>query len=137
MATQGSDGSELITGINVTPLVDVMLVLLVVLMVTAGAIAARSIPVDLPRGATGEATPRSLAIVVEANGRMLVDGAPVDPDALRARIRHERAVDDDLLVVVSADGAAPHRAVVAALDTVRAEGIRRLGIDVRPDATAR
>ena len=57
-----SSGDEEIVGINVTPLVDVVLVLLVVLMVTAGYIASRAIPVDLPQAATGETVPQTLAL---------------------------------------------------------------------------
>ncbi|HOU94146.1 MAG TPA: biopolymer transporter ExbD, partial [Polyangiaceae bacterium] len=55
MATSnGLDDDAPITGINVTPLVDVVLVLLIILMVTAGYLVSRTIPVDLPKGATGE-----------------------------------------------------------------------------------
>ena len=59
----------IISSINVTPLVDVVLVLLVILMVTAGYIVARSIPVDLPTGATGESTAAALAITIDSERR--------------------------------------------------------------------
>src|SRR6185503_10237532 len=60
MATASHDEDELITGINVTPLVDITLVLLVILMVTASYVASKAIPLDLPKGATAEATPTTL-----------------------------------------------------------------------------
>ncbi|HMR05870.1 MAG TPA: biopolymer transporter ExbD, partial [Polyangiaceae bacterium] len=67
MQTPESD-EEFISGINVTPLVDVVLVLLVILMVTATTLASQGIPVDLPRSSTGENTSVLLAITLDAKG---------------------------------------------------------------------
>jgi biopolymer transport protein ExbD len=69
--TANQDDDEMIVGINVTPLVDVVLVLLVIMMVTATYIAARTIPVDLPKGATGEATSAPVAVSIDAGGQNL------------------------------------------------------------------
>ena len=89
---QANNGEEtMISGINVTPLVDVVLVLLVVLMVTATYIASRTIPVDLPKGATGEATNVVLAITIDVNGELFLDGARAGEPELRAQVRKARA----------------------------------------------
>src|SRR5688572_8856467 len=101
---QANNGDEtMISGINVTPLVDVVLVLLVVLMVTATYIASRTIPVDLPKGSTGEATNVVLAITVDAGGELYLDGARAPDDELRKRVREARARDPELRAVIAAD----------------------------------
>ena len=69
MAAQIANDDELITGINVTPLVDITLVLLVILMVTASYVTSRAIPVELPKGATGEGTPTTLTISIDKDGK--------------------------------------------------------------------
>src|SRR6187399_3760743 len=93
MAQSNNGDDSMISGINVTPLVDVVLVLLVVLMVTATYLAARTIPVDLPKGATGEPTGVTLAITVDEQGATFLDGAGISDELLRQRIQSARAAD--------------------------------------------
>ena len=83
MAATASDTDEPITGINVTPLVDITLVLLVVLMITASYVASKSIPLELPKGATAESTPVTLSVSIDKDGRTFLDAVPVDDAALR------------------------------------------------------
>src|ERR1041384_8272854 len=111
-ASSSIRSDEPITGINVTPLVDVVLVLLVVLMVTASYIASRAIPVDLPKGATGEAIQIPLAVTVDRDGNLFLDAVPTNRDDLRSKIRTARAQTKDLRAVIAADGAVSHREVV-------------------------
>jgi biopolymer transport protein ExbD len=131
--TETSEDDDLIVSINVTPLVDVVLVLLVVLMVTAGFVAAKALPVDLPKGATGEAVPKTIAITIDAEGKTYVDGGPAADDELRAAMRAARRADAQTRAVVAADGHAAHRNVVRVLDMLRQEGIVRFAINVRPE----
>src|SRR5438105_4703434 len=100
-----SSSDESITGINVTPLVDVVLVLLVVLMVTATYLASRAIPVDLPRGKTGEATAAPLTVSLSAAGALYVDGAPSSEAELRQKLAVARRTDPEVRAVIAADGA--------------------------------
>lgn len=134
MASSTAQRGEPITGINVTPLVDVVLVLLIILMVTAGYIVARTIPVDLPKSATGEATNLTLAITIDASGKTYLDAEPMANVALRERIRLARQRDPETRAVIAADGATPHRSVVSVIDLLRLEGISRFAINVQPDA---
>lgn len=128
-STQSSEG--LVTGINVTPFVDVVLVLLVALMVTASDLAAQAIGVDLPRATTGtDAPPRALAVTVDASGAVRVDGAPVDDEGLRVAVHAARARDADVRAVVAADGAATHAKVVHVVDVLRREQIARFALEV-------
>jgi biopolymer transport protein ExbD len=132
MARTQHDRDELITGINVTPLVDVALVLLVILMVTATYIVARTIPLDLPKAATGEPTRAELAISLDAAGAIWLDGQPVDRATLRERIRAARKQSSEARAVIAADGGVHHRAGVSVIDLLRREGIHRFAINVQP-----
>jgi biopolymer transport protein ExbD len=120
MATRTShDDDDMITGINVTPLVDIVLVLLVILMVTGSFVAAKTIPMELPQGATAETTPLTLAISIDRDGAMYVDAEPATDDELRARAAAAHALDPDARAVIAADGRVSHAHVVHAIDVLR------------------
>jgi len=122
-----------ISSINVTPLVDVVLVLLVVLMVTSNYLASKSIPVDLPKGATGDAVPKTLAIAILSTGTTFVDGTEVDETTLRDRVRVARAGNDDLRATIAADSATPHGRVVHVIDLLRQEKLVKFAINIDPE----
>lgn len=128
-----SSSDDSITGINVTPLVDVVLVLLVVLMVTATYLASRSIPVDLPSGKTGEATTAPLTVSLTKTGALYVDGVPSSEAQLRERLVVARRADPELRAVIAADGAVPHRRVIGIIDLLRQERVERFAINVDAD----
>ena len=90
MASAALNDDDIITGINVTPLVDVTLVLLVILMVTASYVASRSIPMELPHSATSEGTPTTLTVSIDKEGRTFLDAEAIDEPALVVRIRAAR-----------------------------------------------
>jgi biopolymer transport protein ExbD len=136
-ARVGNDDSEEITGINVTPLVDIVLVLLVILMVTASYVASRSIPVELPRAATGETLPGILAITIDERGAAYIEAEKLDDDTLRARVRSAVARDPETRAVISADGRASHAQVVRVVDVLRQERVTRFALDVDPVEVAR
>ena len=94
---------EAITGINVTPLVDITLVLLIIFMVTTSYIVNTSIEVNLPKAATGRETrPTSLAVTLTREGQLYLNGRPVSPDTLVAHVRDEIARHPDTRAVISA-----------------------------------
>ncbi|HKO51632.1 MAG TPA: biopolymer transporter ExbD [Polyangiaceae bacterium] len=136
MAVQTSDPDEMISGINITPLVDVVLVLLVVLMVTSSYLASHGIPVDLPKGATGESTSSVLSVSVTREGALFLDGKPVPDREFRERVRQAYATNHDLRAVIAADGGAAHRSVVHVVDLLRQERVTRFALNVDPDAVA-
>jgi len=136
MAQASSDSDEMISAINVTPLVDVVLVLLVVMMVTATYLASRAIPVDLPSGKTGEASQSPLAISVDRDGSLYLDATKVDEGTLRTRLRAANQPGTEPRAVIAADGAVPHRRIVQVIDLLRQEHIVRFAINVNPDDLA-
>ncbi len=127
------DDSE-ITGINVTPLVDVMLVLLIVFMVTSTYIVQQSIQVQLPKADSGENTPKTknFAFVIDRSGGIFMDGKLLSLEEIAAKIQAEKAADSttQFQALVAADKDTPHGLVVGLIDAVRRQGITDLAINV-------
>ena len=133
MAAQAPAGEDdLIVGINVTPLVDIVLVLLVILMVTASYVASQSIPLELPRAATGEAAPQLLAVTIDQHGAISLDASPIDERALREHVRRmqRQAGGAALTAAIAADGRARHAQVVRVVDVLRQERVTRFALHV-------
>jgi len=125
----------IIAEINVTPLVDIMLVLLIIFMLTAHLIARQAIEIELPRAAQSTALPpTTLAITLKADGAMFLNDRPVTPDALRAAIRAAVAGDPKTQAVVAGDKRVSHGRVVWVLDTVKSLGITQFAIQIDPAA---
>src|SRR3954468_9147766 len=103
MAARALD-DDLITGINVTPLVDITLVLLVVMMITASYVASKTIPMELPRSSTGEMTPVVLAVSITSGGELFLDAAPIGEPGLRQAIITSRATKHEPQAIIAADG---------------------------------
>ena len=137
MASGSSASDEPIVAINVTPLVDVVLVLLIVLMVAATSLAAKSLSLDLPRAATGETTDAPLAISLDKEGRLFLDGVELGLSELRTRTRALRQKNPELRAVIAADGGSRHQSVVSILDALRQEGVFRFALNVDPDDLSR
>ncbi len=137
MAGTGSSGDDddLISDINVTPLVDVVLVLLIIFMVTATYIVRASIEVDLPRAAHGgEQTGTILSVIVTKDGAMYLDGVQRTDDELVAKTREAVAKDGDAArAIISADKGALHGWVVHAIDLVRGAGVTKFAIHVEKE----
>jgi biopolymer transport protein ExbD len=132
MANVSQADDEIITGINVTPLVDVVLVLLVILMVTAGYVTSRALPLDLPHAATGESIPKTLTISIDRDGRTFLDGDAISPADLRVRVRAAAKVQPDARALIAADGRTSHADVVRVIDLLRRENLTRFSLNVDP-----
>ena len=125
------DSNDEITGINVTPLVDVMLVLLIIFMVTATYIANRGIAVNLPKAATGEDVPaKNLAFVLDKESKLYLNGEAISFDLVPGKIAESKARGENLQALISADKETPHGNVVKLIDVIRKNGINDFAIDV-------
>lgn len=133
MAAQTSTDDDMITGINVTPLVDITLVLLVIMMVTASYIASKTIPMELPKSSSGETTQAVLAVSVAPTGDLYLDAVPIGEADLRRRISLARAGKQDLQAIIAADGRTPHAKVVHVMDVLREEHVTKFAINVSPE----
>jgi biopolymer transport protein TolR len=135
----GANDDDEITGINVTPLVDVMLVLLIIFMVTATYIVNQSINVNLPKAETAETADsktKNLAFVLDAKSQLYLNGTPVSFEQLAEKIAEEKKASGaaPLNALITADKDTPHGSVVKLIDTVRKHGITDFAINVE-DAT--
>ena len=127
----GTSSRGPIVGINVTPMVDVVLVLLVIMMVTATYIVAQSFNVDLPKTATADDPSSSPAVMTLAKGDKLYwNDEPVTEAQLTAKLRDEAAAHPDGSVVVSADQEVRHGDVMHAIDLAREAGIVKFALNV-------
>ena len=128
---EDEDSGSMITDINVTPLVDITLVLLIIFMVTTTYIVNPTIKVELPRAATGtEQTRTTLGLTLTKEGVLYLNGEPSDDTALRKYIRSELPKNPDLQAIIAADKVVPHGNVVRLIDLVKQEGVRKFAINV-------
>jgi len=120
-----------IVGINVTPMVDVVLVLLVIMMVSATYIVQQSLKVELPKTATSdEAASSPAAVTITREGTYLFGGVPVNDAALTARLHAAIAANPDVSLIVTADEHAYHGSVVHVVDLAKVEGVSKFAINV-------
>ena len=124
------DDDEIISDINVTPFVDVTLVLLIIFMVTATYIVAQSIPIDLPEAGTGEDVVTTLAIMMTENGDVYVDGVKTDDAGIKNVIIKTKKENTDVRVVIAADKKVEHGQVIGIIDLVRKLGIAKFAINI-------
>jgi len=135
-SSASSGGDDEITGINVTPLVDIMLVLLIIFMVTATYIVKEAIEIELPKAAAGgETTDRTLSIVVTKDGKSFLDGVEVTEAALIEKIKTAAEKPEDMQAVIGADKEAMHGAVVHMLDVLKSHGITKFAIQIEKQQT--
>jgi biopolymer transport protein ExbD len=139
MASTPQNGNGIIAGINVTPMVDITLVLLIIFIVTAKIIVSPVVPLDLPRASQSEEMQVVFSVIVPANGPTLVNGEPAGDDDLLLRLA-KQAVGQDPAVraVINADGAVPHRRIIHTLDLIKTAGIAKVAFGaLPPDETER
>jgi biopolymer transport protein ExbD len=130
-ATSARGSRSPIVGINVTPMVDVMLVLLVIMMVSANYIVSQSIKVDLPKAANGDGGASSTAVLsIDPKGAFRWNTEEVSEAQLKTKLKESVAENPEINLVVSADRAAQHGVVVHAMDLAKAEGITHFAISV-------
>src|SRR5512146_1224421 len=134
-ASSGPDPDDMIAAINVTPLVDIMLVLLVVFMVTARLMTEdKSVPMDLPHAASATTEQTLWTIAVQRDGETRVNGELVQGrGALRDRARVALAKTPDLRAVIAASRHTEHGAVVGVLDELRQGGLTRVAFGASPE----
>jgi biopolymer transport protein ExbD len=123
----------IIAGINVTPLVDIMLVLLIIFMLMAHVISKQAIEVKLPHAANATAIPATpISVTLTADGKLMLDGKPATPAELRAAVSAAVAKDKDTEVVIAGDKSVSHGRVVWVLDTIKSLGVTAFAIQIDP-----
>ena len=130
--TFGGGDDEAISGINVTPLVDVVLVLLVIFLMTAPVLYQSAIKVQLPKARTGEeASAKSpLNFTVNAEGKVFWNAEELSWDRLGERLKAMGPQVSEETAMISADQATPHGIVIKLMDALRASGLVRFALNV-------
>ena len=138
MAGGSQDSEEAINGINVTPLFDIMLVLLIIFMVTAKLIVSQTnVPLDLPKASNGRNDIQVIfSVVLAADGTAQVDSKPVPNDeAILALATEASKKDPDVRAVIKADSAITHGRVIHVLDLLKTAHVSKIAFGVTPVAS--
>ena len=123
------DGGRMIVDINVTPLVDITLVLLIIFMVTASLIVNPGIKVDLPKAASGTETAKStLALTLNKQGVLFLNGEQSSDDGVVRFINTELPKNPQLQAIIAADKSVPHGDVIHVIDLVKRSGVHKFAI---------
>jgi biopolymer transport protein TolR len=130
---QGSPSGDSISQINVTPLVDVMLVLLIIFMVTAP-ILQQGVAVDLPKVTAGPLAghEEQLVVNVARGGQLFLNDTATTPDELTAKLRAIAGTRPDRQIYVRADQAVAYGEVMRVMGAVRDAGLGRVGLVTEP-----
>lgn len=134
--TPGNGKYRIMAEINMIPLIDVALVLLIIFMVMTPYLIKSQIRINLPSAKQKQAVPHPeqiLNIQVDYAGSIFVDGQSVSKDALEGRLRARLADPQNQPVMIEADRDVKFQHVVTVMDTVKRIGVSKLGINVRHD----
>jgi biopolymer transport protein TolR len=128
-----SQGPQPMSEINMTPLVDVMLVLVVIFIITAPLMAS-SIRLDLPRtdAAKPSDAPKFVTVVLDKGGQTFVDDKPVAPAELAARLAQAARDNPEMEVQLRADQAVPYGRVIEVMGAAQKAGLNRVGFVADP-----
>lgn len=131
MAGKFDSQDDIIAEINVVPLVDVILVVLIIFMVTAPMIMKPSIAVNLPKSGSGDSTkPSKLNITIGKTGELQLDGRKVTEAEIKTTAQQEFAKNPEVQAIIAADKDVSHGQVVSILDAVKAAGVKRFAISI-------
>lgn len=130
-ASWGNDLEDSISEINVVPLVDIILVVLIIFMVTAPMFLKPSINVNLPKAASGDSSTKTqFNVTLSKEGVIFLNGQKTDLTSLQSHSAEESKKNPDLQAVIAADRDVPHGQVVAVMDAVKSGGIKRFAISI-------
>jgi biopolymer transport protein ExbD len=126
---------EAISEINVVPLVDIILVVLIIFMVTAPMIMKPAINVNLPKAGSGDpSAPSQLTISITNGGVLMLNSAKSDEQSISEKAATEVGKNPDVQAIISADKEVPHGTVVHIIDVVKTAGVKKFAISIEKAA---
>lgn len=126
------DEDKIIASINVTPLVDIILVLLIIFMITSHLLKDPVIPVELPSAANVEkAGAESFALVLDKDGKLFINGHRSTPDRAAKKLKAAIGKNPEVSVIIAADGNVRHESVIWLIDLVKSSGVTRFALQVK------
>lgn len=128
-----SDQGEPIAEINVVPLVDIILVVLIIFMVTAPLVLKPSIDVSLPKASSGKQSQskKSIEVIVSKTGELYLNGKKVSLEQLKENVTLEAAQSKDSSVVLTADKDVTLNGLTRIIDTIKSAGIKKVGFSIQ------
>lgn len=130
-ASSQNENDDAIVGINITPMVDIVLVLLIIFMVTTSVIVNQSIRVDLPKAANADESPQTtFALVLTTKGELFLNGKLIEERDLHEIIPARLAEDSDLKAIISADKECKHGDVIHLIDVIKGLGITKFALNI-------
>jgi biopolymer transport protein TolR len=137
MAAANNDSDDEIVAINVTPLVDITLVLLIIFMVTANFITRETKEVELPKANKGGQTIEgALNVVVDKDGKVFLDGVETDEAGLKAKVVEVAAKEKEPRALITADTSLNYGRVMRVIDIVQLNGVTRFALTIVKEAAA-
>ena len=128
-AKAGGGGNETIADINMVPLIDIILVVLIIFMVTAPALIKPSVEVNLPEAASGdETTPSLLNIAITADGQVMLNNEDVDEEDAKRLAKDEVERNPEVQAVIVADRDLPYGQVIKILDWIKSSGVKNFAV---------
>lgn len=132
-----TETSTTIAKVNVTPIIDVALVLVIILMITAPMIAVSNVDVKLPEAQTRNLEGHDrISVTLGAKGELAVDDTDIQPAALQSTIASRLSGRDDVIVVIRADKSVAYSAVRQIVEAARAAGAARIAVGTMQRGTA-
>ena len=125
-------GDDIVAEINVTPLTDIFLVLLIIFMVTSTAMLQQGTPVNLPRTGAGGADPSGIVVTATADGKIEVNGAAVDRSALQAALEGALQKETEKRVILQGDRAVILEEAVQIMTVAKQAGAEKISIATEP-----
>jgi biopolymer transport protein TolR len=138
MGMQAGGGGRFLSEVNVTPFVDVMLVLLIIFMVTAPMMT-QGLEVDLPKTKAVSVLPKdneSIVLTVKADGALFLDKYQVELGDLEGQVR-QLVTDQKKQLFLRADQAVPYGTVVKVMGVVKQAGVDKLGVVAEEEKTSK
>jgi len=129
MSAYESNDDGTVTGINVTPMVDIMLVLLIVFMVTANFISEAGLKINLPKTATADASATSsLTVSLNDKGEIFLKEVKVDTEYLKTALGREVKFNPNVRVTLVADNKLTYQQVMTLLDVIKQAGVTKVAL---------
>ncbi len=130
MSANFTNDDDLIADINITPFVDIILVILIIFMITATTVAQQAIRLNLPDAASGESQSTSVGLSLTSKGELLLNGKATTPEALKTHLRDLQKSTDEIVCLIAAEKDVSHGHVVWLIDLVKSEGIAKFAINI-------
>lgn len=131
-----SENATIISSINITPFVDVVLVLLIIFMITAPALVKEVMDIRLPKTSTGDGqVMQTLGVAINKDGNILLNGQITDEEGLKSFVKATLAQAQDAQAIISADTEVNYGRVVKVIDLLKSSGLEKFAVQVEREST--